>query len=476
MQSWTPYFLQEGTIKPEGSRWSVLRKQFPLIESEALTIFKTQGQSYAKIAVCITPVVGASKQTDLYVALSRVTSLDGLFLFDINDNIESITQGKKWESWTQAQRKAAIKESREKSVVKKELARMHNEAAFTNTFPFLNNDEATEEFNRHNSTTLIYHNVAGLQCHIDNINADLAHCEADILCLGECHTGSPLDQNANSKIQIKDYSLLHLTGCTKAGAKHGIALYASLNSVASCLNCKSNADMQEGLYTANDVLEIAIFYNKDCDVHICYLYNHPTNTINSFWNQFFSFLTTRLNYNQTEKKFNEDLIVVGDFNIVWEDETKSGVWSKFTKYLGLKYQLVDGPTTDRDTTIDLCFTNIDDHKRRIKVIRYESLFSDHKPLYIYIKHSNQSIGQSATMLSTEYTKIYDTLYGVEHCLKQANSYASVDDFETQMECMLINLEAKIAQVQKEAIQQLLQKHLTTLQKKLQKIINKKSKK
>jgi hypothetical protein len=80
------------------------------------------------------------------------------------------------------------------------------------------------------------------------------------------------------------------------------------------------------------------------------------------------------------------------------------------------------------------------------------------------------------MLSTELTEINRVLNGVEQCLKQANSYASVDDFETQMESMLIYLEAQIAQVKQEAIQQSFQKHLTTLQKKLQKIINKKSKK
>ena len=60
------------------SVWSVRRIQFPLVECEALTIHKSQGQTYQCIAVDITQP--ALTRALRYVALSCVTKLNSLYI------------------------------------------------------------------------------------------------------------------------------------------------------------------------------------------------------------------------------------------------------------------------------------------------------------------------------------------------------------------------------------------------------------
>jgi len=57
----------------------VIRKQFPVVPAEALTIHKSQGQTYQSICLDFTLVRKATRQL-LYVALSRATSLNGVYI------------------------------------------------------------------------------------------------------------------------------------------------------------------------------------------------------------------------------------------------------------------------------------------------------------------------------------------------------------------------------------------------------------
>ncbi|VDN36251.1 unnamed protein product [Gongylonema pulchrum] len=75
---WTPLEPATATIKrSKSSNLQVLRKQFPLIAAEAITIHKSQGQTYSSVFVHITRRMTRAL---LYVALSKVTSLSGLYI------------------------------------------------------------------------------------------------------------------------------------------------------------------------------------------------------------------------------------------------------------------------------------------------------------------------------------------------------------------------------------------------------------
>ena len=62
------------------ANFKIYRIQYPLEPAEALTIHKSQGQTFGKVAVCI-HMDQKMDRAKLYVAISRVTSLNGLFLF-----------------------------------------------------------------------------------------------------------------------------------------------------------------------------------------------------------------------------------------------------------------------------------------------------------------------------------------------------------------------------------------------------------
>ncbi|CAF1065793.1 unnamed protein product [Brachionus calyciflorus] len=91
------------TIK-KGTTYKIDRFQFPLTWAEAITIHKSQGQTYQKVAVNLNGVV---QRALLFVALNRVTTLDGLYIFNSNptghksivsDRIRGLTRDKRNEN------------------------------------------------------------------------------------------------------------------------------------------------------------------------------------------------------------------------------------------------------------------------------------------------------------------------------------------------------------------------------------------
>jgi hypothetical protein len=60
-------------------RAKVIRSQFPITIAEALTIHKSQGQTYMEVCVDLRNSRRITRQ-QLYVAFSRVTSLSGLYI------------------------------------------------------------------------------------------------------------------------------------------------------------------------------------------------------------------------------------------------------------------------------------------------------------------------------------------------------------------------------------------------------------
>jgi ATP-dependent exoDNAse (exonuclease V) alpha subunit len=81
-KSWTPILKVETQFQVgKTDKMKVVRKKFPLKAAEALTIHKSQGSTLNKIAVSFKGRVGKHM---VYVALSRVRSLEGLSFLDFD--------------------------------------------------------------------------------------------------------------------------------------------------------------------------------------------------------------------------------------------------------------------------------------------------------------------------------------------------------------------------------------------------------
>ena len=232
----------------------------------------------------------------------------------------------------------------------------------------------------------MFHNVATLSRHYDCVRADYALMRATVIVLAECHTKMPRDRNA---YPLNGFTCLHMTGSDRDGMSNGLALYVKDENVNACRFVADNSPNSDGIYsTSSDIVEMGLmkFYiNTNKIAYLCFVYRHPK--ASDFWHQLKDFLTRHLSTRlMTNCRIKDRLILVGDFNIDLLDlESDKRIKEKIEKDLGLE-QLVVMPTTDRGTCIDWCATNIEQENYPHKVIVYESFFSDHKPLWLYVKN------------------------------------------------------------------------------------------
>ncbi|CAI5689228.1 unnamed protein product [Oreochromis niloticus] len=143
----------EESLKFKGA----VRRQFPVKLAFACTIHKTQGLTTQTAVVSMKNIFEPGMA---YVALSRVTSLSGLYLQDLDE--KKIYANPEVTAALQTMRQASVEEM----------------------MPLL---QVRETASRPDTFTLIHHNTEGLPSHISDIKSHHEMCLADVLCLTESH-------------------------------------------------------------------------------------------------------------------------------------------------------------------------------------------------------------------------------------------------------------------------------------------------
>ena len=136
---WVP--ILEVTRQFRRHQMQVLRRQFPLRPSAAKTIHRCQGDTLNEAVV---DLPSAKREHMHYVAISRLTSISGLHILNMNEN------------------KIAVSKK-----VQEEMTGLRQNATLNSHIPFLYKDTS-------GSFKILFHNVRSLHLHIADYNVKAA--------------------------------------------------------------------------------------------------------------------------------------------------------------------------------------------------------------------------------------------------------------------------------------------------------------
>ena len=303
----------------------VNRCQFPLVICEAITIHKSQGQSYDQVVVDVTAKMCLQL---LYTALSRAKSAAGLFL--VGDELK----------WPQPRS--------EKDKVSVEMKRLEEEAKWTIPLPLVSEE-------RDDGTLIIgYQNLPHLYKHTSSVEADHNLSVCDILCFVETHS---------KNVHIDGFDLLaelpETTGC------HGISLYSRDTSILLQRKCTEVMPFGGKAHIEYMCIELS------SGLKLLIIYSSPKVPQKDA-------LKTIIGLAGSMNPSNNPLLVLGDLNVELRSAQGSALVNQMESVHLVKIS-PDGPSTDYRTTIDYAFASIPASAQY-----YESAFSDHKPMIIAI--------------------------------------------------------------------------------------------
>ena len=184
----------------------VMRRQFPMKLAFACTAHKVQGMTMQSAVVCLKRVFEPGMA---YVALSRTTSLQGLYITEFNG--EKI--------YADPHITAALQGM--------------THTTFNDTRPLLTLGQTIDQ--THQSLTVIHHNTQGLPSHMEDLKCHHELRLADVLCLTETHlSGSQI----SPRFQLEGYNMFtrnrHVSYAThpdmaKKDGGGGVAVYCKSN-------------------------------------------------------------------------------------------------------------------------------------------------------------------------------------------------------------------------------------------------------
>uniref|UniRef100_A0A669BTV5 ATP-dependent DNA helicase n=1 Tax=Oreochromis niloticus TaxID=8128 RepID=A0A669BTV5_ORENI len=329
----------EESLKFKGA----VRRQFPVKLAFACTIHKTQGLTTQTAVVSMKNIFEPGMA---YVALSRVTSLSGLYLQDLDE--KKIYANPEVTAALQTMRQASVEEM----------------------MPLL---QVRETASRPDTLTLIHHNTEGLPSHISDIKSHHEMCLADVLCLTESHLQGSFVADS-----------LHLDGYTMFKRNRHVS-YTNFPHMASrsgggvvvYLRNHFQVQVKQYLHNVTDLEFLVLKVQAPFPALIAVVYRPPDYSLTPFMQNLVSLLDS------LEIMDCHPIIVCGDFN---ENQLQSGRKQILEQFQSRGYsQLITSATTDKNTLLDLIFISQPQQSLYSGVLR--TYYSYHNPVFCVLSSS-----------------------------------------------------------------------------------------
>ncbi|XP_062574488.1 uncharacterized protein LOC134236336, partial [Saccostrea cucullata] len=301
-----------------------VRKQYPLQLAWACTIHKVQGLT---VKECVVDLKKCFAPGQAYVALSRVTSIQGLYLNEID--IERLVQKVRCDP-----------------DIEGAISAMHR------FLPLPVNPEKNGQ-----CVKLLYHNIQGLQNHMKDLKCNRDFRDADIICLTETWLDSRSD-----KPELEEFSASHVTRASVFDK--------------SCALYKEIAEMQHGgvsvfyrlgveheeIRNVTRNLECLVFKITTIQTTVAIIYRPQRYPIEKFMENLKCLLDCL-------ESSSERIVVMGDFN---QDIMTGG--KSILNYMEARgfRQCVQSSTTENGTLIDHVFVKECPHVQVLIVPTYYS--------------------------------------------------------------------------------------------------------
>ena len=332
--TWTP-------IKPVTAQFAVgknrtaqvVRKQFPLRPAAAKTIHRSQGDTETNI------VVNFNTRRAIphihYVGLSRVTTIEGLYITDLCES------------------KIAVNPA-----VKAQMQHLRTEARLKLSISPIYSYQTDQ-----NTLKICFLNSRSLHRHIEDIRKDLNYSSVNVNIFSETRLNT---SDKDTDYAITGYTLFRNDNQPTALNTRpygGTAVYSRNPFVLGYPVCKNTNGVEITVVRLVTIPHVTIIG----------VYRSPKVPVSQMCLALMQILTL----------YSDFCIFIGDFNVNWLiEKDKTPLHNLFVRDHNYR-QLVSCYTTDNRTTIDHIYTNLPESEVNVHIL--ETYFTDHKAICAFIQ-------------------------------------------------------------------------------------------
>jgi len=341
-KNWTPITPIEGTQKGgKRTTFTIHRTQFPLVESEAISCHKSQGQSFQNVCLSI---CSSMQNSCIYVGMSRARTLNGLYLCYLDQNRTSILP-KEYQHMSFEEREKIAKKKMLANSNYLELQRMRRTWPVRNYYEKIlpmDLDNNKEQKSSDESVMIFVQNCRFNVITRNKLENDYAignrqrRSKIDLLMMVETHAHI----NYIDSVYLQGYETIFKSCTTRENGSNGQVCFANSTTMKEmnkkkCELVAHNADGERSSYSETDISEFSLYKisnERGKHFYVCLVYRHPKKNKYDFFREMKAFLHKHLG----EPLSNQRLFVVGDFNIDFRKEKYKDMLAEIKRKLYLQ--------------------------------------------------------------------------------------------------------------------------------------------